>query len=68
MIRDWSAWTEWERRWIEEQPTNFESNLRMLNAMYGWARQLGAFPPADPMEGIEVDIRIARALNVRSTH
>lgn len=68
MIRDWSAWTEWERRWIAEQPTDFESNLRMLNAMYSWARQLGAFPPADPMEGIEVDIRIARALNVRSTH
>lgn len=65
MIKDWGAWTEWERRWVRDQAPDFAANLRLLDAMYEWARQLGAFPPADPLEGIEVDIRIARAMNVR---
>lgn len=65
MIRNRSRWEEWERSWIADQPSDFDANLRMLEAMYAHARELGAFPPEDPLAGIEVDIRVARALNVR---
>jgi hypothetical protein len=39
--------------------------LRIFEALYEEAKQLGVFPLKDPLEGIEVDIRLARALNAR---
>ncbi len=42
-------------------------NLRLLDALYHEARTLGVFPLKDPLDGIEVDIRLARALHVRTT-
>jgi hypothetical protein len=35
--------------------------------LYEEARLVGAWPPADPLAGIEVDLRLAQALNVRPT-
>ena len=31
--------------------------------MLAWAEEIGVFPPKDPLEGIEVDMKIARVLN-----
>lgn len=44
----------------------FLHNLRLVDALYEEARTLGAFPLKDPLDGIEVDIRVAKALNVRT--
>ena len=63
MIRDVEFWEAWEREYIAKEPVDFARNLRLLEAMYEHARLLGAFPPADPLEGIEVKIRMARILN-----
>jgi hypothetical protein len=30
--------------------------------MYDYARKVGAFPPKDPLEGLEVDLRLAELL------
>ncbi len=65
MIRDGKAWTEWEAQGPLSEPADFHRNLRLVEAMYQLARTLGAFPPADPLEGIEVDIRRSRILNAR---
>jgi len=46
-------------------PPNHLENLRLVEAMLEEARQLGVWPPADPLEGIEVDIWVARVLHVR---
>jgi hypothetical protein len=43
---------------------DYRQNLRIFEALYEEARLLGVLPPEDPLEGIEVDLRIARALNV----
>ena len=44
-------------------PLPFKKALRLFTAMWKEAVALGAFPPKDPLEGIEVDIRIAKILN-----
>ena len=48
---------------IRAEKVDVEQNFRILEALYEEAVMLGAFPPADPLEGIEVKIRIARAIN-----
>lgn len=41
----------------------FESAIKLFTYMWNEALNLGVFPPKDPLEGIEVDIRIAKTLN-----
>lgn len=65
MIRDPEYFTNWETAWLRDHPLDLEARFRLLDGMLAHARALGMFPPRDPLEGIEVDIRIARALNVR---
>ncbi len=40
-----------------------EKALKLFEAMWIEAKNMGIVPLQDPMEGIEVDIRIARILN-----
>jgi hypothetical protein len=47
------------------QAPDYFKNLRMLEALYQEARILGILPLRDPLDGIDVDIRLAAVLNVR---
>lgn len=47
------------------QAPDYFSNLRTFEALYQEARLLGILPLRDPLDGIDVDIRLAAALNVR---
>lgn len=67
MIKDVGAWTAWEEAGPLREPPDFHRNLRLLQAMYDLARSLGAFPSADPLAGLDTDIRMARTLNVRGS-
>ena len=40
-----------------------EQSRKLFVAMWKEAMMFGVFPPSDPLEGIEVDIRMARILN-----
>ena len=40
-----------------------EQSRKLFAAMWKEAMMFGMFPPSDPLEGIEVDIRVARILN-----
>lgn len=64
MIRNPEKWREWEESGPLSEPADFKKNLQIVDAMYQFARSLGVFPPKDPLDGIEADIRIAKALNV----
>lgn len=46
---------------------DYHRSLRILEAMYSEALALGALPLKDPLDGIEVDIRLAKVINVRAT-
>jgi hypothetical protein len=48
---------------VRQRSPNLERNLRIVEALRQEAIALGKWPPADPLEGIEVDIRLARVLN-----
>lgn len=54
---------EFENRCLRENPVDFEQNLKLVEAMLEEARMLGAFPPKNPLDGIEVDVRIAMVVN-----
>jgi len=63
MITDAKKWAAFEKEEIRAHKPDFYRNIRLAEAMYRQAAALGAFPPKDPLEGIEVDIRIARVVN-----
>ena len=56
---------DFEREAIRNRDASYQCNLRIFEALYREARQLGVLPPRDPLEGIEQDIRLASILNVR---
>jgi hypothetical protein len=68
MIKDVRLLAEFEDDEIRKEQSDYGSALRLFEAMWKEAMLLGVLPLKDPLEGIEVDIKIARILNdVRST-
>lgn len=54
---------KFEREWIKKEPVDLEKNFQILSALYKEARALGLFPLKNPLEGIELDLKIARVVN-----
>ena len=68
MIKRTKKLIEFERRWLLEDRSSVTERLRALDALYSQAKSFGVLPPANPLEGIDADIRLARVLNsVRRT-
>ncbi len=63
MVKNSSKLQAFEADRIRAEKVDVEQNLRILDALYEEAVMLGALPPKDPLEGIEVKIRIAKAVN-----
>ena len=63
MIRDEKTWRQWEAEWQRSTPADPETNLRVFWTLLEMARAAGAWPPANPLEGLENDIRLARRIN-----
>lgn len=51
-----------EDRYAVEHPLDPTAAMRIFEAMWEQAHALGVLPPADPLDGIEEDIRLARIL------
>jgi len=64
VIKDKVVWEAWEAQGPLREPADFWRGIALLEAMYQHARALGAFPPANPRDGLETKIRLARILNV----
>ena len=56
---------EFEDEQLRRNPADFHSGLRVFEALWEHAVTMKVLPPADPLEGLEVDLRLAEALNVR---
>lgn len=63
MPRDWDTFHQWEKEQQRRESPDFQRNLAILEQMLAEAVALGAFPPTDPLEGLEVVLRIARVVN-----
>ena len=56
---------EFEDEQVRRNPADHQANLKVFEALWEHATRLGVLPPKDPLEGLEVDLRLAEALNVR---
>jgi len=64
MIKNPTKFKEFEKSFLENKGNvTHEQALKLFTAMWAEAHTLGILPPKDPLEGIAVDIRIAKMLN-----
>ena len=56
-------WQKFEDELASHEDLTLEQKYKILDGMYEEARSLGLFPSANPLEGLDVDIRIAKAVN-----
>jgi len=62
MIKNPDILKELERKIITERKSSFLESLKIFEAMWQEGVNLGVLPPKDPLEGIDVDIKIAKIL------
>ena len=63
MIKDPGALKRFEDSLIRGEKLSYPQALRLFEAMWQEGVALGVLPPKDPLEGIEVDMRISRIVN-----
>ncbi len=64
MIRDEETLRRFEEDLIKREPQpTFREALQLLDAMWQEGVSLGVLPLSDPLDGIAVDIELARVLN-----
>ena len=63
MIKDKKIWEEFEREELKAEKLSYHDALKIFEAMWQEGVRLGVLPPKDPLEDIEIDIKIARILN-----
>lgn len=63
MIRRTRALDRFELAELRRIPADHLRGLRLVEAMLVEARQLGVWPPRDPLEGIEHDVALAKAIH-----
>ena len=63
MVKNAKAVRSLEREALRKEKPDFAKNIRLVEALYREAVLLGAFPPQDKLSGIDIDIKIARAIN-----
>jgi hypothetical protein len=63
VTRDWRMMRKLELDLMRKQGPDLAQNLRVMEAMYEEAKHLGAFPLRDALDGLEVDLKIARVVN-----
>jgi hypothetical protein len=63
MIKNCEALLTFENDLIRESKPDILKNFRLVDAMYDEAVALGIFPLKDPLDGLEIDIKIAKVVN-----
>jgi hypothetical protein len=66
LVRSWEAFHKFEEQLIASEPIDFHRNLRLADDLYAYARRLGKLPGPDPLEGLDVNIRMVKVF--RSVH
>ncbi len=63
MIKNSKQIQKFERELIKKEKTNLAKNFRLVDAMYHEAVELGMIPMKNPLDGLEIDIKIAEVVN-----
>ncbi len=63
MIKNGKILKRFEDDLISQQRFSIEEAFNIVESLWHEGVSLGVLPPKNPMDGIEVDIKIAKALN-----
>lgn len=63
MIKDSELLREFDEDFIKKREFSFDQAIKLFTSLWNEGVTLGVLPPKDPLEGIEVDIRIAKVVN-----
>jgi hypothetical protein len=63
VIKNPDLFQEWEDRWSAAQRPDHIKSRRLLEGLYKEARHLKVWARADPLEGLDTLIQLARDLN-----
>jgi hypothetical protein len=66
LLPDPARLAAFERALARSQRPDHRLNLALYEALYHHAVALGGWTGADPLAGLDADLRYARALNVRT--
>ena len=66
LLRSWAAFHKFEEQLIASEAVDFRRNLRLADDLYEYAHRLGKIPGRDPLEGVDVNIRMVKVF--RSVH
>ena len=65
MIKNPVRFRSWEEERLRKEKADYARNMRLYEAMHKEARSLGIFQRLDPLEGLDLKIRLAKAINVQ---
>ena len=63
MIKNKILLKQFEQELVKKSKPDYHQNMEIFEGMYKEAVYLKAIPMIDPLEGIQVDIKIARVIN-----
>lgn len=66
MIKNPALFKQFEDSLLKKGRVDYRQNLGIFEALFEEARTLGIFPLKDPLDGIEVDVHLAKVINVRT--
>jgi hypothetical protein len=58
-----SDFQKFEIEFVKREKVNIIKNFQIMDALYKEAVALGVIPLKNPLDGIEVDLKIARVVN-----
>jgi hypothetical protein len=62
MIRN-NEFQKFEMEFVKREKVDIVRNFRIMDALYNEAVTLGILPLKNPLEGIEVDLKVAKVIN-----
>ena len=62
MIKNYKKLQEFEKKLLKKK-VDIAQNFKIVEALYKEAVALGIFPLKNPLEGLEIDIKIAKVVN-----
>jgi len=63
MIKNSKIVQKFEEELIKKEKVNLTKNFQIMDAMYKEARALGVIPMKDPLDGWDIDAKIAMVVN-----
>ncbi|MBA3066210.1 hypothetical protein KJ633_07790 [bacterium] len=63
MVKNSKVLEKFERDYVSSRKQSYAAKLKIYEALYKEARQLGTLPLKNPLESIETVIKLAKALN-----